>query len=1079
MEIELPAYEEIYDFNENELNRQLNSISAALTGVGLTEKWQRKANKIIELIQIELDERVVVNKITSFCDKEINSDLYQEIVNEELTQASTDKPDEDQEKLWNLRKKKNYKDMVRNTLKNTHQGTDLKIGGSSVPLVKVQKIEEVKVKGKIDVKEKSISKSEVMKPAVKKPPIKKPERVVANEKAKLGKGGKVEEKGKKIGSCGKEKISLQSKSTGNSDIGSKTVEVVKEVGISIDLSSISEIEAKSEVIEKEQGPDSNFFYDENSTEKSFRKDFEMSTEKSSENNFRKDIEISTEKSIEKSLRKDIEISSEISSESNFRKDFEKSTEKSKVKSIERNVKNTIEKSDENFAIEKVQFAKDLTGKIIYDEQKEELNDLYQSSIEFAPPNQQKPEIVPEKFTNLSDSSNESIKNVYHPTTLQSPKSKLSQLKSYPAESISNPHLESKEDSSFSNKLPKLTNLPSNENPLPPSLTEENKESPLISQISDTEFPSESKKIILKENPIIESQRVTGKIAAYEPDMAGLLELKALKEKVREQRLKESKKPVLNPVASKEKLESKNPLPLKKPELKTPQKPRVKPLEEVTDYSDLYTSFFDLFAGNKISKDFNPLFALRDVHTMFKEFLVLLDSPEFDVHRKFKLSLAPLEVNPRDLVRGNETLIQSLPSDKEMYYRVVKARPEVYDIVSRGFNKKKGWSELPHGMNLRLSWNVMWTWSKPGIDMSKLLIWQRVNHFPETRNFSRKDLLKKNIEKIMKISQKCGIMWNITPVTYVLPKEYVQFVDHYAKQVENNPSDNVWIMKPVGKSRGRGISVVNDVNQVSYGEIMVIQKYVTNPLLLDGFKFDLRLYILITSFSPLEVFIYKEGFARMSTVPFSLNPDKLHNKFIHLTNASIQKHNTNPKNDSLDNILGGSKICFKTLIERLSKLNVNWDKIWQQIIELVLKSLIAVQSEIPSYPCCFDLVGYDVMIDQNLQTWLIEINSSPSLARENYLDDFIKQQLIDDTLDLIDPVHFNKIELLKVLERRISEVQKGHINNSANQMNSDFTKILEGKKPRKLGETPEKIGNYEMISPSPLSEKLCKIANPRS
>jgi hypothetical protein len=68
--------------------------------------------------------------------------------------------------------------------------------------------------------------------------------------------------------------------------------------------------------------------------------------------------------------------------------------------------------------------------------------------------------------------------------------------------------------------------------------------------------------------------------------------------------------------------------------------------------------------------------------------------------------------------------------------------------------------------------------------------------------------------------------------------------------------NIWIMKPVGLSRGRGISLVHDISQVSYSSDVVIQKYVHNPLLLDGYKFDLRLYILVTSFSPLEAFIYK-------------------------------------------------------------------------------------------------------------------------------------------------------------------------------------------------------------------------------
>ena len=64
--------------------------------------------------------------------------------------------------------------------------------------------------------------------------------------------------------------------------------------------------------------------------------------------------------------------------------------------------------------------------------------------------------------------------------------------------------------------------------------------------------------------------------------------------------------------------------------------------------------------------------------------------------------------------------------------------------------------------------------------------------------------------------------------------------------------NLWIMKPVGSSRGRGISLISAVDEIAHGEQVVIQKYVARPLLIDGFKFDLRLYVLVTSFNPLEV-----------------------------------------------------------------------------------------------------------------------------------------------------------------------------------------------------------------------------------
>lgn len=104
--------------------------------------------------------------------------------------------------------------------------------------------------------------------------------------------------------------------------------------------------------------------------------------------------------------------------------------------------------------------------------------------------------------------------------------------------------------------------------------------------------------------------------------------------------------------------------------------------------------------------------------------------------------------------------------------------------------------------------------------------------------------------------------------------------------------NYWIMKPAGSSRGRGIFVFNDISAVSYTEVVIVQRYVDRPMLLDGYKFDLRLYVLVTSMHPLECFVYKKGFARLSSEVYSTDPADMTNRYIHLTNSSINRHNVN-------------------------------------------------------------------------------------------------------------------------------------------------------------------------------------------
>jgi hypothetical protein len=69
------------------------------------------------------------------------------------------------------------------------------------------------------------------------------------------------------------------------------------------------------------------------------------------------------------------------------------------------------------------------------------------------------------------------------------------------------------------------------------------------------------------------------------------------------------------------------------------------------------------------------------------------------------------------------------------------------------------------------------------------------------------------------------------------------------------------------------------------------------------------------------------------------------------------------------------------------------------------------------PNCFELFGYDIIIDEGLKCWLIEVNSSPSLEKDFIIDEIVKQQLVDDVIEVVDPIPYDRARLLEVVSRR--------------------------------------------------------------
>ena len=178
---------------------------------------------------------------------------------------------------------------------------------------------------------------------------------------------------------------------------------------------------------------------------------------------------------------------------------------------------------------------------------------------------------------------------------------------------------------------------------------------------------------------------------------------------------------------------------------------------------------------------------------------------------------------------------------------------------------------------------------------------------------------------------------------------------------------------------------------------MVQRYIENPLLVGGKKFDLRIYVLVTSYMPLQIYLYRSGFGRFSGSRYNTNAKNLGDNYVHLTNAAVQK--TAPGYDAGQ----GCKWPLRNLkLYLIGKFGIAaTDRLFKEIEELVIYSLLSVQKVMIHDKHCFELYGYDILIDDALKPWLVEVNASPSLTADTPQDYELKFGLLDDVYTLVD------------------------------------------------------------------------------
>lgn len=306
-------------------------------------------------------------------------------------------------------------------------------------------------------------------------------------------------------------------------------------------------------------------------------------------------------------------------------------------------------------------------------------------------------------------------------------------------------------------------------------------------------------------------------------------------------------------------------------------------------------------------------------------------------------------------------------------------------------------------------NLIWNDSSVQHEkIAELRNYQRINHFPGMGEICRKDCLARNMAKMIKSQPQ---EYSFSPKTWIFPAECTQF-QNYVKELKRKRKQKTFIVKPANGAMGHGISLIRNFEKLPMQDHFIVQEYLDKPFLMEGYKFDLRFYILVTSCDPLRVFLYNDGLVRMGTEKYHTpNESNLSQLYMHLTNYSVNKHNENFERD--ETVDKGSKRSIGWFTEFLRTNDYDVAKFWGDVSELVVKTLIVAEPHVlhayrmcrPGQPpgsasVCFELLGFDIILDRKLKPWLLEINRAPSFGTDQKIDYDVKKGVLQNALKLL-------------------------------------------------------------------------------
>ncbi|OHT16236.1 Tubulin-tyrosine ligase family protein [Tritrichomonas foetus] len=351
------------------------------------------------------------------------------------------------------------------------------------------------------------------------------------------------------------------------------------------------------------------------------------------------------------------------------------------------------------------------------------------------------------------------------------------------------------------------------------------------------------------------------------------------------------------------------------------------------------------------------------------------------------------------------------------------------------------------------WNASWGRQYEAPQYNKCLSWQKINHFAGAFLMGRKDDFHQRMEELKERDPEIATFY---PESYLLPKNNEEFREVFYQRT-------TWIYKPYASARGNGIELIKSIDAkdipIKRG---IYQVYIEKPLLITKRKFDLRLYVMVTSVNPLIIYMHENGMARFATHEY-VEDASISDLQMHLTNFSLNKDDDSFIMSSGKEIIQNSKWSIQFFLDYLEKQGIDVKQLMKKIEKVVIASFIAGMTTVREhhFNCIkhrhtsYELYGVDVILDQDLNPYIMEINISPSMdTTGSKLDREIKFPLLIDTLNKARIIKCNSkskdpcpsIASLDILwrksmsEERVKDVVNNKVDPWENPVFADFTFI---------------------------------------